>query len=144
MFESFFDFLLGWAVNINPVFGLVFITFIITLLITISYKYLTDQHVMKSLKDEIKGLQKDMKKFKDKPEKMVAIQKGMMSKNMKMFKMNFKPMLITMIPLLLLFGWLRVTYDPLGKVIWIFGWFGSYIILTLIFSFVLRKIMKVH
>ena len=59
--ESFFDLIFGWAVNINPLFGMVFISLILTLLVTLIYKYTTNQKAMKELKDELKSLQGKMK-----------------------------------------------------------------------------------
>jgi uncharacterized membrane protein (DUF106 family) len=144
MLDGFFNAIFGWSINIDPLFGMFIITLVITVLITVAYKYLTDQHVMKSLKEEVKKMQKDVRKNKGNSEKMMAIQKEMMSKNMKMMKMNFKPMLITLLPILVLFGWMRAVYDPMGGILFGLSWLWTYIIFTLILSFVLRKIFKVN
>jgi uncharacterized membrane protein (DUF106 family) len=93
MLEGFFGFIFGWAVDEGPLFGIIVVSFILTLLTTLAYKLFTDQNVMKALKEEMKHLQTEMKKFKDQPDKMMSIQKELMDKNMKMFKNNLKPML---------------------------------------------------
>ena len=142
--DSFFDAMFGSVIEASPLWGVILVSFVFTLLITLAYKYLTDQEVMKSLKAEMKEMRKEMKEYKDNPEKMMQIQKQSFEKSMQQMKMQLKPMLITMIPLLIMFTWLRSTYEGTGDLFWIFGWLGTYIITSIIFSIVLRKVLKVH
>ena len=142
--ESFFDLIFGWAVNINPLFGMVFISLILTLLVTLIYKYTTNQKAMKELKDELKSLQGKMKEHKEDNSKMMEIQKEAMEKNIKYMKHTFVPMILTFLPIIIIFGWIKLVYDPLGKIFFMFGWLGTYIIFSIIFSYGLRKILKVY
>lgn len=145
--EGIFDPTLGWILNTLPEpWGLLIISFLLTIFITLVYKYVTDQEIMGSLKKEIKEIQQEMKKFKNEPAKAMALQKEAMSKNMKYMKQSFKPMLITFIPLIIVFGWLRSYYTSMGEANVFFGlsWLWSYIIFSLIISIVLRKLLKVH
>ena len=134
----------GFLINWSPLAGLLVISFLLTLLISLSYKFLTDQKLMKDHKDEIKELQKELKSLKDNPEKMMAKQKELMEKNLKMMKHNFKPMLFTFIPLIIIFGWLRTTYTPMGKLIFGLSWFWIYLITAVIFSIIIRKLLKIY
>jgi uncharacterized membrane protein (DUF106 family) len=91
------------------------IAFVITLIITLVYMKFTDQSLMKRLKDEIKGYQDEMKKYRDDPEKLMKVNKKAMEANMKYMSHSFRPTLITLIPILLIFSWLNAhfTYQPL-------------------------------
>jgi len=143
-----------------PLASLVVISFILTVLLTLSYKVFSNQKEIKETKEKIKDLQKRAKAEKDK-EKAMALQKEMMQVNMEHMKHNMKPLLITFLPLILIFWWLRVTYLPYGNLIdysadipmvcFVFrgfcdglGWFLVYVITSIIFNQLLRKIMKVH
>ncbi len=113
---SFLDPILNPLLYFGPVWALVIISFIISLIIVIAYKYLTNQTLMKDLKTEIKELQKEMKTLKDKPQEMMKVQKKAMQTNMKYMMHSFKPTLITFIPIILIFGWLHghMAYYPLN------------------------------
>lgn len=143
--ETLFEMLFGWSVKIHPLFGIAFIAFLLTLIVTLLYKYTTNQSAMKSLKDEIKSLQKEMKENKGDNNKVMQIQKEAMEKNIKYMKHTLTPMLLSFLPIVLIFGWVRATYDPFGKIFFsVFGWLGSYIIFSIIFSYAMRKLLKVY
>ncbi len=132
--------------NLPDPFGLLVISFILTFIITLAYKFLTDQKLMKSLKEELKELQKKMKEFKDQPSKLMEIQKEAMQKNFKYMIHSMKPTIITFLPIIIIFSWLRNYYTSLGNPPVFLGlsWIWSYIIFSIIFSIILRKIFKVH
>jgi len=144
MLDSFFNSIFGFLINWSPLVGLLVISFLLTLIISFSYKFLTDQKLMKEHKDEIKELQKELKELKNEPQKMMDKQKILMEKNLKMMKHNFKPMLFTFIPLIIIFGWLRTTYTPMGKLIFGLSWFWIYLISAIIFSMIIRKLLKIY
>ncbi len=70
---------------------------------------------MKELKEKQKEYQKRIKELRSEPQKMMGVQKEAMKLNMEYMKMSFKPTLITMIPLLLLVGWMagHLAYEPI-------------------------------
>jgi uncharacterized membrane protein (DUF106 family) len=105
----------GPLLRIDALLAIIIISFIISLLIVIIYKWTTDQNLMKSLKDEIKALQAQVKTLKDKPEEALAVQKRAMETNMKYMMQSLKPTLVTFIPIILIFGWLsgHLAFDPL-------------------------------
>jgi len=93
----------------NPSYGpfLTFfiISFIASFLVTIIYKFFTNQTLMKQLREDIKKSQEQMRKTKD-TQKLLEIQKKAMEVNMKYMMESFKPTFITFIPIILLFWWI--------------------------------------
>jgi uncharacterized membrane protein (DUF106 family) len=139
VFKPIMDFIPGpW--------NLILFSLTLSVAMTLAYKYITNQKMMKELKDEMKIYQNEMKEYKDNPEKMLNLQKKVMEKNMKYMMESFKPTLITMIPVLIIFMWLRGYYMDLGdpKVLFGLSWFWAYFIFTIIFGIALRKLMKVY
>lgn len=107
--------LLNPLLSLPPLIGLLIISFLVSLIATVVYKYTTDQIVMKSLRDEIKGHQQKMKEQRSDPKKMMESQKKAMEANMQYMMKSLKPTLFTLIPLLLVFTWLgsHYAYEPL-------------------------------
>jgi uncharacterized membrane protein (DUF106 family) len=143
--ESFFNSIFGWAVEISPLTGVVVVAFVMTLLVTLIYKFMTDQEAMKNLKQEMKDLRKEIKLAAQDPVKMAELNKISMEKSMQQMKQSLKPTLITMLPLIFVLGWLKTTYEPLTlNLFGITSSLWAYIALSVVFSIVLRKMMKVH
>jgi len=115
MADGIMDFLLGWLLLFSPFWALLIISVIFSLITNLAYKFFTDQHVMKQLKEDIKKSQEEMKKIKDNPSKVMEIQKKSMEKNFEYMKQSMKPTLITFIPIILIFGWLtaNLAFDPI-------------------------------
>jgi uncharacterized membrane protein (DUF106 family) len=105
----------GPLLNIPPFWSILIISAIVSLIITLCYKWFTDQDLMKRLKTEMKELQKEMKELKNHPEKAMAVQKKAMETNMKYMGNSMKPTLVTFIPIILIFGWLNahLAYEPI-------------------------------
>jgi len=145
MLESFFGIIFGWSVDLNPIFGLAFITLILTLVIILIYKYFTNQEEMKALKEETTLLQKQAKETKD-MQKRTDLSKKMMEKQMAYMKHTLMPLLLTFLPIIIVFGWIRNIYGEmsLNFLGFIDNWIWVYIIFTLIFNTVLRKVLKVY
>lgn len=147
MFDSFFNATLGHVLGLPDPFGLMLVSFILTLLMTLAYKFFTDQKVMKTLKEEMKEMQKGLKDTTQTVEKKMSLQKDMMAKNLEYMKHSMKPMLITFLPIIVIFGWLRNYYTlTLGNPKIFFGltWLWAYLIFSIIFSILIRKILKVN
>lgn len=145
--DGIFNPTLGWVLDTLPSpWGLLALSILLTLLMTLAYKYFTDQNLMKSLKEEMKAMQGEVKGMKDQPDKMMAKQKDLMDKNLKYMKQSFKPMLITFLPMIVIFGWLKGYYTLKGNPDILFGlsWLWAYIIFSVVMSFALRKLFKVH
>jgi uncharacterized membrane protein (DUF106 family) len=127
-------------------YNLILVIFIITGVVTLVYKFFTDQKLMKEIKDESKLIRDQMKEFKDNPEKVIELQKKSMENVIKTFKQSMKANLITMIPVLLVFTWLRSYYVGLGdpKILFGLSWFWVYLIFAIVISMTLRKVLKIH
>jgi uncharacterized membrane protein (DUF106 family) len=113
--NPFFDVVLGWLLGLPPYLSIGILSLLVSLIIVVITKYTTDQDLMKHLKGESKELQKQMKALKDDPKKMMDVQKQHMEMSMKMMKQSFRPMIWTLIPILLIFGWMqaRLAYEPI-------------------------------
>jgi len=121
----------------NPRISIIVLSFLVTLFITIVTHFMTDKKRMKEIKAKQKELRAEIKKFKDNPTKMMELNKQMMEDMPEQLKHSFKPMLVTIIPLIILFGWLKSTFAITS----IAGsWFWWYIGASIIFSMILRKI----
>lgn len=110
------DPLLSPLLNLDPLYSIVIISGVLSLISILASKYLTNQKVMKKHKIDMKALQKKAQEVAKKdPQKGMAMQKDMMNMNMTIMKESFKPMFITIIPFLLVFAWLNanLSYLPI-------------------------------
>lgn len=140
--------------NLSPLWSIIVLTLLITFLITLAYKFLTNQELMKSLKQESEALKKEMKSLKNDTEKLMQVQKKAMEKSFEYMRHSMKPTLFYLIPLLLIFSWMSKTFKDYGDLVsWgfyipLFGtglsWLGVYILASIIFSIIIRKLMRVH
>jgi uncharacterized membrane protein (DUF106 family) len=128
-------------IQANPKVSIVVISFLITFLSTLVYKYTTNQNRMKELKEVQKACQIKFKdaRSKNDTKKMMDIQKQITECSLEMMKYSFKPMFLTMIPFLLLFVWLGKVYGgtTLGK-----SWFWWYLVSGILFNIAIRRAMK--
>jgi len=105
---------LGQLLPLPPILAILIITAFITLLVTIVYKYTTNQREMKQIKTDLKAYQKQMKETKD-TKKLMEIKKKALDLNMKYMMSSFKSTLYTFIPIIIIFAWLNmhIAYYPL-------------------------------
>lgn len=101
--------------SLPPIISILVVSLVISLIVTFVYKLLTDQKKMKELRDNIKASQEELKRCKDNPKKMMDVQKKAMEHNMQYMVSSLKPTLITLLPIILIFGWLNanMAYYPL-------------------------------
>ena len=153
--NKIFEFLFGWAVDPNntsaifsPLFGIIFISFILSAISSLSWKFLTDQDVLKALREKNTKMREELKKYKDDAKKVAELNAKMAKdalEDMKtQYKQSLKPMIVTLVPFALAFIWIRKTYEPLGHIFFTFGGIGTYIIFSIVFSMIIRKVMKVY
>lgn len=139
------DPVLGILLDLNVTVGMLFITLIITLITTLIQKYGTDQETLKKLKAEQKKLSEDMKQYKNQPDKIMELNKKQFEFMGEMMKHSMRPIIYTGVPLVLLFRWF-VDYFAKMLDFRFFGfltWLWVYLIFSIIFSTILRKIFKV-
>ena len=124
-------------VNLYPVYSIIILSAVVTLISSLVTKWLTNQEHLKTLKERQKQIQKDLKTCKPGDKLFEELQAEMIQISMTMMKSSFKPLLVTFIPFLLLLGWIRSTYTTILP-----GWIWYYIISSIAFSLVYRKILK--
>jgi len=152
--DGIFNFIFWFAIKLGEPWDIIIIALILTFLITLAYKYLTDQEAMKSLKSKLKDIQKEIKENKDQPDKIMGLQKTLMETNLKYMKHSLKPMLFTFLPIIIIFNWIRTLHPQTQILINLpiklpligsgLGWLGTYIISSIIFSMIIRKVFKIH
>ncbi len=111
---TFIDSILSPLLQLPQIAAILLVALCASLIMTLAYKWMTDQTLMRALREELKKYQKQMKETSD-TSQMLALQKKAMDANMKYMVNTLKPTLLTMLPLLLVFGWLSAhfAYEPL-------------------------------
>lgn len=127
--------LLSW----NLIIGFLIITIVMSLVFTLVQKYGTDQESLKEIKKKQKDAQREMKKYRDDPTKALELSKKSMEDMPKIFEITMKPLLYTSIPIVLFFRWFSETLSPA----WGGWWILYYLLASMIFGSVIRKVMKV-
>ena len=113
--SDFLNPILSPLLNLPTFWAIIVLSFMISLIITVIYKYTTDQNLMKQLKEEMKAFQKQIKELKKETERAMAIQKKSMQTNMKYMMQSMKSTLYSFIPIILIFGWMNanLAYEPI-------------------------------
>jgi uncharacterized membrane protein (DUF106 family) len=157
----------------NPIFTIFLISTIVAFFITLANKLLVDQDKLESIKKEMQEFQQEMREAQKSgdPKKMEEMQKQQMEfmgKQKDMMTMSFKPMIVTMLPILIVFWWMsqephisqtvvmlpQVAYYVLLVPIWhmfyqtaastpvgAIEWLGWYILCSFAMSQLFRKLM---
>ena len=99
-------FLLNWP----PILAIAVIALIITFVVTIVYKYTTNQKRMKELRTEQKKMQKEIRANPTNTKKNMETQKKMMTLNKEYFKHSFRSTIYTILPILLIFSWMNAHF----------------------------------
>jgi len=112
--DTIFNPWLGLALKLPPFWAILVISAFITVLVTVVYKYTTNQREMKQIKGDLKKYQKEMRETKD-TKKLMVIQKKALDLNMTYMKSSFKSTLYTFIPIIIIFAWLNmhIAYYPI-------------------------------
>lgn len=118
---------------------IILFSFLVSLVITLVSYYVTDHEKMRSIKDKQKRLREEMKLHKDNPQKMMEINKQMMEDFPTQMKESFKTSLITLVPILFLFRWLKTVYATTAIAS---TWIWWYIGFSILSSIILRKMFK--
>jgi len=127
-------------INSNPTSSIILISFLVTFVMTLITKKFTDQKRMKELKAIQKDCQIKLKEKKGDLEAQKKIQKEIMEGSMELMKHSFKPMLITFIPLIAIFWWVRgIFLETAIASTWLWWYIGA----AIGSSIILRKILNV-
>lgn len=124
------------------------ISVVLSIMSSLVRKATVDIEKVKGAKEKMKEHQKIAKEAQKKghTKKALKAQEEMTKMMMEQMKQSMKPMLITFIPFILIFMWLRDQYGKIGTVAILFGfeltWLWWYILISIIFSMILNKLMK--
>jgi len=137
----------SWMLQ-NSLLSITLISAVLALATTLVYKYATDQSMLKQIREDMKKYQEQMKVHKGNAEKLSEIQKQIMPLQSKMMAQSMKPMIITIIPFIVIFKVLGDIYTTMIVIPLSFwpghlGWVGTYVILSMIFTTLFRKVLKV-
>ena len=125
----------------SPKTSIVVISLLISFFISVVNYFVIDKERMREIKARQKEIQTEMKEHQKagNHEEMAILQKEMMSNIGASFKQSFKPMLITLIPILVLFAFIRNTYaaTTIAKT-----WFWWYLGAAIISSMLFRKLFN--
>lgn len=157
----------------NPIFTIFLISTLVAFVITLANKLLVDQDKLESIKKEMQEFQQEMREVQKSGdpksmEKMQKQQMEMMGKQKDMMTMSFKPMIVTMLPILIVFYWMsqqpqishtvvmlpQIAYYVLLVPLWhmfyhpaattptgAIEWLGWYILCSFAMSQIFRKFM---
>jgi uncharacterized membrane protein (DUF106 family) len=130
---------LGFLLSWNLIIGFILITALLAFIQTLAQKFLTNQEELKKLKAEQKILQEEMKKYKDHPEKLMELQKKSLEFIPRTMDLTLNSVFYTTVPFILLFRWFQAYLVP----IWGGWWILYYLLGTLFFSQIFRKMLDV-
>ena len=134
----------GALLNLNLTYGMLVLVLLLSVFMTLIQKYTTDQKTLREMKEEQKKMQEDLKKLE-----VGSKEHGELSmKSLKfvgpMFKLSMRPIVYTAIPIILLFRWFTDYFSLVDfKFFGFLSWFWFYLLGSIIFSSVLRKVFNV-
>lgn len=135
---------IGALFDRNLIFGFVLVMLIFSLITTLAQKYFTDQDALKILKEEQKLIQQQMKLYRQDPTKTAELTSKSFELTMKTMPLTMRPTLYTMLPFILTFKWFS-DYFTLNSVrVLGMHWLLAYFVMILIFSPILKKVLKVN
>ena len=134
----------GALLRLNLTLGMAILIFLLSVFMTLIQKYTTDQKTLREMKEEQKKMQQDMKKFEPGSKEHTELSMKSMKFIGPMFKLSMRPIIYTAIPIILLFRWFTDYFTVVDfRFFGILSWFWFYLLGSILFSSILRKILKV-
>lgn len=138
----------------SPIYEIGIIAVITAALSQVLYHIVVNHDFVDEAKEEIKGMQKELKNHKPGEKEYNEILNKQMSLNMKVMKQTMKPTMITIIPYMLMFAFLSRVYTdmqilqlpftlPIWNKDWL-GWVGTFILFSIVISTILQQVLKRH
>ena len=146
------DAIFGPVLGMRPMLAEIVIALVVTFLITLLYRFLSKPKEMKELREKAKELSKEAKELqKTNPEEAKKATSEMMKITNKQMMSNMKPMLGTLLIAVLFLPWMAERF--VGQIVLLpfdlpyfgadFGWLMWYILVSIPFSQIFRKILGV-
>ena len=125
----------------NPLLTVFLIATIIAFVTTLANKLLVDQDAMQASRDKMKEFQEEMKAAQasgdsKKIAKAQAMQMEMMSQQTDMMKNSFKPLIVTLVPIMLMFWWMMQPTNPINDILVTLPQFVYYILLVPLWQYI--------
>ena len=134
----------GSLLNWNMTLGMVILIFLLSVFMTLIQKYTTDQKAMREIREDQKKMQEDMKKFEVGSKEHTELSMKSMKSIGPMFRHSMRPIIYTAIPIILLFRWFTDFFALVDfRFFGFLSWFWFYLIGSIIFSSILRKVFNV-
>ena len=134
----------GFLLGLDLTIGMSILVFLLSVFTTIIQKYATDQKTLREMKEEQKKLQEDIKKLEVGSKEHTELSMKSMKFIGPMMKLSMRPIIYTAIPFILFFRWFTDYFALVDfKFFGFLSWFWFYLLGSIIFSSVLRKILKV-
>jgi len=114
-FDKIFDPIIALDPNPkNPLLVIFFIAFLLSILTNLAQKYLMDHEKMDGMKEKSAEFQKRLNVVRKSGDakamsKLQAEQQEFMKDQSEIMMMQFKPMLVTIVPFLLILGWMKAS-----------------------------------
>lgn len=134
----------GALLNWNTTNGMFLIVIVLSFIMTLVQKYGTDQETLRELKKEQKMLQQEMKKYKDNPDKLLEFNKKQFEIIPKTMELTMRPVMYTIVFFVLFFRWFNDYFSVTEfKFLGFLSWIWFYIIFSMVFGTIFRKLLKV-
>ena len=126
-------------IQAHPRVSILVFAAVISFFISLVQFFVMDKQKMRELKERQKRINADMKIHASNPEKRAELMRELSSSTMETLRHSFKPMLITFIPIILVFSFMKGIFaDTIIAKTWIWYYLGGAIAASLIF----RKLLK--
>lgn len=126
-------------IQANPKLSIIIIATIISLLISVINFFVLDKEKMRASRKRQKEIQKELKASKDDPTKTQELSTELMKHSLESMKHSFKPLIFTLLPILVIFGWIREVFSETSLA---GSWFWWYIVTALVSGMIFRKLFK--
>ena len=134
----------GALLNLNLTYGMLVLVLLLSIFMTLIQKYTTDQKTLREMKEEQKKMQEDLKKLEVGSKEHSELSMKSLKFVGPMFKLSMRPIIYTAIPIILLFRWFTDYFSLVDfKFFGFLSWFWFYLLGSIIFSSVLRKVFNV-
>jgi len=101
--------------GLPPLLAIGTIGFVLSFLITIVYKYATNQKVLKQIREDMKSIQQELKASRGDQAKASELNKRLLQKTGEQMKQSMRSFIFTLVPVLLIFSWMQghVVYESI-------------------------------
>ena len=148
--------LLDLFVGYDPYMAIIFVAIIILLIINVCQRLLINQAKANEVKARTKELSAQMKEYQKegKTDKTKELLSEMMAENNKLMRMNMKPMIVSLIVVILLLPSMATVYGSNSVVVLPFSipffggnalsWFWWYLFVSIPIALFIRKLFKIQ